>query len=139
MLQDFLTSPKALAALKELPLEERIRFVQAGISKVQLTEIKEILHFDYDLLSRLLLLTNRSMHLKKGNEVFNPSVSDRIMAILELYSFGYDVMGRFADFHEWMRRPSEQLMGNTPLNVIATHPGLLAVRSALTNIQFGHL
>lgn len=50
-LQDFLTSPKALTALRLLPLKKRIQFVQAGISKVQLTEIKEILHFDYDLLT----------------------------------------------------------------------------------------
>lgn len=139
MLQDFLASPRALARLQHLPLQDRIQFVQADISKVQLAEIKKILHFDYDLLSRLLLITERSLHLKKENLVFSPGVSDRIMAILELYSFGYEVMGGSADFHEWMRQPQEKLLGYSPLISIMTHPGLLAVRSALNNIQYGHL
>ncbi|RPD42968.1 MbcA/ParS/Xre antitoxin family protein [Chitinophaga barathri] len=139
LLQEFLFSPKALAGLQHLPLQKRIQFVQAGISKVHLTEIKQMLHFDYDLLSRLLLITNRSMHLKKENDLFSTSVSDRIMAILELYSFGYEVMGGHADFHEWMRQPNERILKNTPLQMIGTHPGLLAVREVLTNIRFGQL
>ncbi|RPD41275.1 MbcA/ParS/Xre antitoxin family protein [Chitinophaga barathri] len=138
MLQEFLTSPKALARLQHLPLQQRIQFVQTGISKVQLTAVKKILHFDYDLLSRLLLITNRSLHLKKEHDLFSTSVSDRIMAVLELYSFGYEVMGGYADFHEWMKQPSEKLLAQCPLDLITTHPGLLAVRNALTDIQFGH-
>jgi putative toxin-antitoxin system antitoxin component (TIGR02293 family) len=138
-LDELLISPKTLASLHYLPLQDRIQIVQAGISKVHLTEIKNMLNFDYDLLSRLLLITNRSMHLKKGNDLFSVSVSDRIMAILELYSFGYEVMGGYADFHEWMKRPSEKLLSNCPINMIVTHPGLLAVRAALTSIQLGHL
>lgn len=138
MLQDYLISYKALAMLKDAPLQDRIRFIESGITKTQLTKIKRLLHFDYDLLSRVLHITNRCMHLKKENDLFNVSVSDRLMAILELYSFGYEIMGGYANFHEWMLQENEVCMGK-PIDVINTHSGMLAVRTALTNIQFGHL
>lgn len=138
LFQYYISSPKKLASLHELSLKDRIRFAESGISKEELTLIKKMLHLDYDRLSNLLHITNRSMHLKKGNDVFNLSVSDRIMALLELYSFGYEIMGGHADFHEWMLQPAEKFLEKSPLDVISTHSGLLAVREALTNIQFGH-
>lgn len=139
VLQDYLISYKTLATLKNAPLEDRIRFIESGINKIQLTKIKQLLHFDYDLLSRVLHITNRCMHMKKENDLFSINVSDRIMAVLELYSFGYEIMGGYADFHEWMLQENEVCMGKKPLDVINTHSGLLTVRTALTHIQFGHL
>ena len=123
--------------MQQMSMRERINIVEQGISKTQLTNIKILLKMDFDTLSDLLMVTDRTLHLKKGNSTFSPIISDRIMMLIELYSYGFDVLGRPEDFIEWMKRPNEQLLRRTPLEVIRTHPGLLQVRELLRKLRYG--
>lgn len=134
----YITSHDELVKFQNLPLSIKTELVRVGISKLQLEVIKKLLNIDYDTLSSLLFITNRSMHLKKGDALFSFSVSDRIIAILELYSYGYEVMGGHVNFHKWMTQPNEIFLESAPLKVISTHSGILAVHKVLTGIMFGN-
>ena len=138
-IHEYLQNPKSLSNLQRVPLQDRIQTVQFCFSKNDLVTLKKLLHFDYDLISNLLMITKRSLHLKKNNDIFNRLVSDKMMTILELYSHGYELMGSGMDFNNWMMKPNERLLGAAPINMIHSHPGLLAVREELLKFRFGQL
>lgn len=71
-------------------------------------------------------------------DLFTPIVSDRIMALLELYSYGVEVIGEFELFNEWIKRPAENFIFHRPLDLLITYSGLLEVRNFLTEIKHGH-
>lgn len=136
---DLLGTFESIRDLQTIMLTEREKIVKKGISKDQLSVLKEIFAFDYNTLSNLLAVTDRTLHLKKGKETFSLIVSDRIMVIVELYSYGYAAFGDREMFHTWMKSPNRALGSRTPLEVIETHPGLLEVRSLIRKIKRGAL
>lgn len=136
---DLLSNFESIVSVQTIMFTEKEKIVKRGISKEQLATLKEIFEFDYNTLSDLLAVTDRTLHLKKGKETFSLIVSDRIMAVVELYSYGYTVFGDKDLFHTWMKAPNRALGGRTPLEVIETHPGLLEVRSLIRKVRKGAL
>lgn len=134
---DLLSTFESILGLQTIPFTEKEKIVKRGISKDELAALKEIFEFDYNTLSDLLAVTDRTLHLKKGKDTFSLIVSDRIMAIVELYSHGYTVFGDRELFHTWMKSPNRALGGRTPLEAIETHPGLLEVRSLIHKVKKG--
>ncbi|MGX5820779.1 antitoxin Xre/MbcA/ParS toxin-binding domain-containing protein [Chitinophaga lutea] len=137
--KELLSSFESIRDLQTVIFTEREKLVNAGISKDQLAALKEIFAFDYNTLSGLLSVTDRTLHLKKGEETFSHIISDRIMAIVELYSYGYTVFGERQLFHHWMKTPQAAFADRAPLEVIKTHPGLLQVREELSRMRRGIL
>ncbi|MGE7775515.1 antitoxin Xre/MbcA/ParS toxin-binding domain-containing protein [Chitinophaga sp. NPDC101104] len=122
----------------KLPFSEKEEMVLNGITVKYLADLITFLRMDGALMERLLLLDSGELAPMKEEDKFGPVVSDRIMAILELYSYGVDSMGEFELFNEWMKRPSEKFVFHRPIDVINTHPGLLEVRQALHEIRTGY-
>lgn len=136
---DLLGSFESILTVQTIFFTEKEKIVKRGISKDQLAVLKEIFEFDYNTLSDLLAVTDRTLHLKKGKDTFSLIVSDRIMAVVELYSYGYTVFGDKDLFHAWMKGPNRALGGRTPLEVMETHPGLLEVRNLIRKVKKGAL
>ncbi len=134
---DLLDSFESILGLQTIMFTEKEKIVKRGISKDQLAAIKEVFEFDYNTLSDLLAVTDRTLHLKKGKDTFSLIVSDRIMALVELYSYGYAVFGDKDLFHTWMKSANRALGGRMPLEVIETHPGMLEVRSLIRKVRKG--
>ena len=132
-------SPEAVAQFRTLPFTERENMVQTGITKDQLVQLRDVLNVDYYTLGELLAVTDRTLHLKKGNERFSPILSDRIVALAELYSYGFTVFEDAVLFRSWIAAPNRDLDRRTPLEVIATYPGLGAVHETLNKIYYGQL
>ncbi|MGE7773868.1 antitoxin Xre/MbcA/ParS toxin-binding domain-containing protein [Chitinophaga sp. NPDC101104] len=121
--------------LRSFPFGRKIEMVRSGVSKDQLTRLKEIFGLDYDTLSVLLAVTNRSLHLKKGKERMNRGISDRLIFIADVFSVGYNVFGSREGFHAWLRDPSREFGDKTPLEVMDTLAGIEEVKNALYRID----
>lgn len=121
----------------DLPFSDRERLVMEGISCIYLKDLISMLRIDGSFMERYLFLESGWLTSMKGVELFLPIVSDRIMALLELYSFGVDLMGDFELFNEWMKRPSPNFVFHRPLDLLSSHSGLLAIRQVLLEIKHG--
>lgn len=134
---ELLSTFESILSMQTIKFTEKNKIVKRGISKDQLAAIKEIFELDYGTLSDLLAVTDRTLHLKKGKDTFSQIVSDRVMALVEVYSYGYSVFGDRELFHTWMKSHNRALGGLTPLEAIETHPGLLEVRSLIRKVRKG--
>jgi len=112
-------------------------FVKAGITKSQLTHLKNVLSLDYFTLSGMLAITERTIHMKKEGETFSHIISDRIMAIAELYSYGYKVFGRQESFNTWMKMPNKYFQGRSPIQLMDTQVGAKEVKNEIRRFEVG--
>ncbi len=128
-----------LTYYRNISFNERERIIRTGITKNQLVRLKNVMNIDYDMVAGLLAVTNRSLHLKKGNDVFSPITTDRIMAVLDLYCEGLQIFKSTEDLNKWLATPMVILNNRSPLDVAHTHPGLLKVRELLFRIGIGQI
>lgn len=130
-----LTTFQSVVDFRSVAFTEKVGMVRSGITKEQLTRLKEIFGLDYDTLSELLSVTNRALHLRKGMDKLNRNISDRLVAIVDIWSLGYEIFGDAVRFHEWLRTPSRNLGNVTPLESLDTIVGIMEVRSELRRID----
>ncbi|WP_315823814.1 antitoxin Xre/MbcA/ParS toxin-binding domain-containing protein [Paraflavitalea speifideaquila] len=67
------------------------------------------------MLAIALAVTRATLISKKGSEKFNPALSERILDLASLYSYGYEVFEDEALFNKWMFRPNMALGGQAPM------------------------
>lgn len=112
-------------------------FVKAGITKEQLSRLKKVLDLDYFTLSGMLAITERTIHMKKDDETFSHIISDRIMYVADLYSYGYRVFGSRDSFNTWMRMPNKYFFGKTPIELMETQVGGKQVENEIYRYEVG--
>lgn len=81
----------AAIPLVEMTSFQKMQIVRGGINKSYLIELKEETSLDYDALAQALSVTRSTLINKKGDEKFSDHISERIIAVAEIYSFGYVV------------------------------------------------
>lgn len=135
--EDLFESYESVLGIEKLDFRRKIDLVKRGITKDQLSKFKMIIDLDWMSLGRLLNIANRTLHLKKGNERFNQGVSDRILAIAEVYSFGYMVYEDQKKFNSWMKRENDYLSGMSPVEIMETLAGIEEVKEEVRRIAFG--
>lgn len=116
---------------------QKMRIVRSGITKTYLTRLKEETSLDYDALAQALSVTRSTLINKKGNQKFNDHVSERIIAVAELYSFGYEVFENKENFNNWMFAPNQALGGETPFSLIDNQYGREEIHNLIGRIAHG--
>ena len=116
---------------------EKMGIAREGVSKKDLETLKEKTELDYDTLAKALSVTRATLINKKGKEKFNPSLSERIVGLADIYSYGYEVFEDNERFNEWMFRPNKALGGQTPYDVIDSQFGREEVRNIIGRIDYG--
>lgn len=116
---------------------QKMRIVRGGVTKTYLTKLKEETSLDYDTLAQALSVTRSTLINKKGNQKFNDHVSERIIAVAELYSFGYEVFGNKENFNKWMFAPNQALGGEAPFELIDNQFGRDEIRNLIGRIAYG--
>src|SRR5688572_16145108 len=99
---------------------EKINMVDHGIPKKDLEHLKEVAELDYDKLAKILLVTRATLINKKGEERFNTSLSEKILSLADIYSYGYEVFEDEKRFNQWMLRPNKALGGQAPYDLLDT-------------------
>src|SRR5690625_3141848 len=74
---------------------------------------------------------------KKYNQKFNYNLSERIVALADLYSFGYEVFEDESRFNDWMFHPNQALGGKVPFDFIDNQYGREEIHNLIGRIAYG--
>jgi putative toxin-antitoxin system antitoxin component (TIGR02293 family) len=116
---------------------EKMGIVREGISKIDLEHLKNTAELDYDQLAWALSVTRATLINKKGAEKFSSSLSERIVSLADIYSYGYEVFDDDNKFNNWILRPNRALGGQTPYDLLDNQYGREEVRNLIGRIDYG--
>lgn len=116
---------------------EKMHVVREGVSKKDLEILKLKANMDYTSMAKVLSVTRATLINKKGSERFNASLSERIVSLADLYSFGFEVFEDETLFNQWMQNPNRALGGEIPLDVIDNQFGREEVKNVIGRISYG--
>ncbi len=116
---------------------EKAGLVQQGISKTALEHFKLAASLDYTQLAALLSSARNTLINKKGDEVFSYDVSEKLVALAEVYTHGLAVFESMDAFNGWLREPNNAVAGSTPFSLLGTQYGRNEVHALLGRIEWG--
>lgn len=116
---------------------EKINLVGQGIAKKDLEHFKQVADLDYDKLAKILSVTRATLINKKGEERFNATVSEKILSLADIYSYGYEVFEDEKRFNHWVFSPNRALGGQEPYHFLDTQFGREEVKNLIGRIDYG--
>lgn len=127
----------AAVPLAEMTSLQKMQIIKSGISKKYLEVFKKSAELDYDSLAKALSVTRTTLINKKGNDKFSDQISEKIIALADLYSYGYEIFEDRERFNKWMLSPNQALGGSAPIEIIDNIYGREEVRNLIGRIGFG--
>jgi len=116
---------------------EKMGIVRVGVTKNALEQLKTKTDLDYDKLAKILYVARATLINKKGAEKFSQSLSEKIVGLADIYSYGYEVFEEEDSFNQWMFRPNRALNGETPFDLMDNQFGREEVRALIGRIDYG--
>ena len=116
---------------------QKIDAIKEGISKEELENLKEQTGLDYETLAKVLSVAKATLHNKKGKEKFDVSISERILLLADIYSYGYQVFENKDGFNNWMKVSNPSLGSVSPLQMLDTLYGMEEVKHLVGRIEYG--
>lgn len=116
---------------------EKIGMIKEGISKKDLENLKEKAGFDYNQLSKVLSVARATLINKKGNEKFDVSLSEKIVNVADIYSYGYEVFEDENRFNSWIFRSNKALGGQSPYDLLDSQYGREEVKNLIGRVDYG--
>ncbi|PVD51577.1 hypothetical protein DC498_14240 [Terrimonas sp.] len=116
---------------------EKMERLNIGISKKDLETLKARTNLDYDKLAKLLSVTRATLINKTGAGKFNSALSERMLGLADIYSYGYEVFEDEESFNQWMFRQNYALGGKTPYEVCNNQFGREEVKNIIGRIEYG--
>lgn len=116
---------------------EKMNAMRFGISKKDLESLKLKTKLGYDKLAKLLSVTRATLINKKKQQKFNAALSERIISLADIYSYGYEVFEDEERFNTWMFKPNQALNGEAPYELMDNHFGREEVRNIIGRIEYG--
>lgn len=116
---------------------EKIGMIREGISKKDLENLKEKAGLDYNQLSKVLSVARATLINKKGNDKFDIDISEKIVGVADIYSYGYEVFEDESRFNNWIFRSNRALGGLSPYDLLDNQYGRDEVKSLIGRIDYG--
>jgi putative toxin-antitoxin system antitoxin component (TIGR02293 family) len=116
---------------------EKIDIIREGISKKDLENLKEKTDLDYNQLSKVLSVARATLINKKGTAKFDMVLSERIVGVADIYSYGYEVFEDENRFNEWIFRSNQALGGQSPYDLLDNQYGREEVKNLIGRIDYG--
>jgi putative toxin-antitoxin system antitoxin component (TIGR02293 family) len=134
-LKDLLLAPKKEQS--SMTVYDKIDMINQGISKKDLEYLKQKSGLDYDQLAEVLSVARATLINKKGTEKFNHSLSEKIVSLADIYSYGYEVFEDETRFNAWVFQPNRALGGKPPYYFLNNQYGREEVRNLIGRIDYG--
>jgi putative toxin-antitoxin system antitoxin component (TIGR02293 family) len=116
---------------------EKMEATRKGITKKELEQLKKKAGLDYDQLSYILHVARATLIGKKGTEKFGSLLSEKIMSLADIYSYGYEVFGSEEEFNKWIFQPVPAFGGKSPYQVMDNQYGREEVKHVIGRIEHG--
>lgn len=133
----YYTSSNIKLPLYNLTTTQKMRIIERGISKTYLERFKKFAGLDYDSLANALSVTRATLINKKGKEKFSTVLSEKILALADLYSFGYEIFEENEKFNQWVFVSNQALGGSTPFDFLHNQYGREEVHHLIGRIAYG--
>ncbi len=116
---------------------EKMELLDNGIKKEDLEQFKAKANLDYDKLAQALTVTRATLINKKKNETFSETVSEKIVALTDLYFYGYSVFEDEEKFNKWMFASNSALGGKKPFDIAENQFGREEIKNLIGRIEYG--
>jgi putative toxin-antitoxin system antitoxin component (TIGR02293 family) len=116
---------------------EKMDAARVGVTKKDLENLKQKTMLDYNKLAKALSVTRATLINKKKQEKFNAALSERIIGLADIYSYGYEVFEDEERFNRWVLEPNQALNGKAPFELIDNQFGREEVRNIIGRIAYG--
>ncbi|MEO6845131.1 MAG: antitoxin Xre/MbcA/ParS toxin-binding domain-containing protein [Ginsengibacter sp.] len=116
---------------------EKMKVIKNGVSKKDLELLKNKAALDYSMLAKALSVTRATLINKKRDQKFNMALSEKIVSLADLYSFGFEIFGDKDLFNQWMRNPNRALGGQVPYDLIDNQYGREEIKNLIGRIAYG--
>ena len=122
---------------RELSGFEKMHIVRDGVTKKDLEFLKNKADLDYTMLAKALSVTRATLINKKRGERFGAGLSEKIVGMADLYSYGFEVFEDKERFNQWMSKPNKALGGQVPYDLIDNQFGREEVKNVIGRIEYG--
>ena len=112
---------------------------EAGLPKQALIFFLKKSNLDERRLYSYLDVTKRALDNYKPHEKLRLYISDRLIHLAEVYAKGKELFDSFDHFNEWLDRPSIDLGGEKPIDLIQSQAGLNQLLTLLGRLEHGIL
>ena len=116
---------------------EKMAILSVGISKKELETLKARTELDYEKLAKLLSVTRATLINKPSSEKFSSTLSERILGLADIYSYGYEVFEDEDKFNKWMFKKNRALGEKSPYEVCDNQFGREEVKNIIGRIDYG--
>lgn len=116
---------------------EKMAMLSVGISKKELETLKTRTELDYEKLAKLLSVTRATLINKTSSEKFSSTLSERILGLADIYSYGYEVFEDEDKFNQWMFKQNRALGEKSPYEVCDNQFGREEVKNIIGRIDYG--
>ena len=116
---------------------EKMRVIKNGVSKKDLELLKNKAALDYSMLAKALSVTRATLINKKRDQKFNMALSEKIVSLADLYSYGFEIFGDKDLFNQWMRNPNRAIGGQVPYDLIDNQYGREEIKNLIRRIAYG--
>ena len=116
---------------------EKMELAGNGISKKDLEELKNKAGLNYNQLAEILSVSRAALINKKGNARFNQDVSEKIVEIAAIYSYGYEVFEDKERFNNWISTLNRALGYKAPYELLSSSFGREEVKAVIGRIDYG--
>ena len=72
-----------------------------------------------------------------GIEKYSNTVSERILALTDLYSYGYKVFENESNFNKWMFTENQALGNKIPFEIVDNQFGREEIKNLIGRIEYG--
>ncbi|MFN0047744.1 MAG: antitoxin Xre/MbcA/ParS toxin-binding domain-containing protein [Cytophagales bacterium] len=108
-----------------------------GLTKKNLLTLKKNTNLDLETLSNLLDINPRTIQRREDDEPFKTSTSEKMLALADLYEFGFDVFEERDRFYQWMNTPILALGQEKPIAFLDTFYGINEVKNIIGRMAYG--
>lgn len=111
-----------------------------GIDAKKMQELMVFTHHDKNFFAEILHISPKTIdRYIKEDKKFNPSESEKMLKLEQVYEWGKEVFGDIDTFNEWIEVPAYGLADRIPKTLMQTHGGLALVEEELIRIAYGAL
>ena len=101
------------------------------------TYIKKVLQLTGLSVAELIELLPISIYTYKRKSIFNPSVTEKILEIEEVYRRGIDAFGN--SFHQWMETENIAIGGDKPKALLSNSFGIRLILDEIGRLEYSVL
>lgn len=114
---------------------KRLHVIEEKISKRQAAQIKTLFELDYSTMARLGGFHERTIYMKSEDALFTHPISNEIIALVDLYAYGYMHVCRYQDFNRWMKSMNPALFLRSPLQLVHHYIGRTLIKEVFDDYR----